>query len=361
MKFFHRYENLYDKSKILLLDLDGTVYRGDAALESIEILNTILKQKTVTFLTNSGTKTAEDVKCKLKIMGFSIDDRVFHCYTALQHLKNILDEKHGYDILYVSNRNIKKALGCDKSVFNTLTIDKAFEFVNAQKCSNIIVAFFVDTIETLDLDEVITAASIILSNGGHVYFSAGDTVVPTCKNGRYVNHPGPGSIIAMLRSMSTITDNLHILGKGFDTNFMENAFFIAKGSYLFNNPSATCAWKDVIVVGDNPMTDIAGGLQMGATTVLVNTGMTNQHDRLHYNRPHFLADTLGNVMDSEKACNIGFHNLLDILARKALRIHKCLNGIANSSLSYCLDGISSAPIKKTQSLPSRLNIAGYES
>ena len=342
----------------MLLDLDGTVYRGNAALENIEILNNILKEKTVTFLTNSGTKTSGDVRRKLSGLGYCTSD--FHCYTALQHLRDtLIPLGNDHDIYCISNREVRVAVGCEEPFFNTLTIERAFETLRNGRCAQTIVAFFVDTIENLDLDAIVTATSIIVSNGGHAYFSAGDSVVPTCKNGRYVNHPGPGSVIAMLRSVLSDKDkrHIHVLGKGGDTTFMERAFEIAKAAYYArpSNSSAPCAWKDVIVVGDNPMTDIAGGLQMGARTVLVDTGMKNEHHRLFYNRPHLLANTLGGLVESDQPSTIGLDYLVDVLARKALNLHKCVNDIANNSLSYCLDSISSAPIRKTQSLPCRLD------
>ena len=351
---------MYEKAKILMLDLDGTVYRGNVALENIDILNGILNDKTVVFLTNSGTKTPDDVETKLRRLGFCIDRSVFNCYTALQHLNRILqDEYANHNVFYVTNKELQNSLGCNDSVFNTLTIQKAFEIVESNTISNTIVAFFIDTIELFDVDEYVTATSIILSNGGKVFFSAGDMVVPTCTNGLYVNHPGPGSIISILKGMTSknVHRNIHIMGKGYDKNFMKNAFAISQNAYFSKHAdSTTCSWEDVIVVGDNPLTDIAAGLQMGALTVLVNTGMKNDHDKLFYNRPHLLTESLGNLVssDRDKPSKIGLHYLIDVIARRALNVHKFINEVTNSSLSYCLEGISSAPIKKTQSSPCRL-------
>ena len=354
MKRFLGSWNLYKNSKMLMLDLDGTVYRGNVLLENIDMLNNILREKTVIFLTNSGTKTAEDVKRKLISLGLA-DILHFNCYTALQHLINVLEKKKSdHTIYYISNRDILETLGCDKCFFNTLTTVKAFEIVKSQQCSSTIVAFFVDTIETLDLDELVTSASIILSNGGAIYFSAGDTSVPTFRHGCYVSHPGPGSIIAMLKSMSSKHSNIYALGKGNDASFMEKALEIGKTSLFETSQITHCEWNDVVVVGDNPMTDIAGGLQMGASTVLVGTGMKTEQDTLYYNRPHLLTDTLGNFVVCKQPFTIGVQYFIDIFARKALNLHKFVNEVTNTSLTYCLHGISSAPIKKTQSLPCKL-------
>ena len=139
--------------------------------------------------------------------------------------------------------------------------------------------------------------------------------------------------------------NIHVLGKGNDRCFMTSAFDIAR------EHTANLKWSDVIVVGDNPMTDIAGGLQMGATTVLVTSGMENDHQKLYYNRPHLVADTLEDLVSTD----VTHFSFVDIVTRQALNMHKMIHYVTSHSLFFCLSGLSKAPLRKTQSLPSRLN------
>lgn len=342
--------DIYTSSKVVFLDLDGTVYRGHMPLEDRSIVNALIHQKLVVFMTNSGTKTPTDVRDKLLAIGFCFANERFHCHTALAHLHDILCQLEDKSIFYISNKNIRDTVGDDASL-NSLTIDLAKEIVEHGRASVTIVAFFVDTIERLDIDQLLTATLILVANGAQVYFSAGDHIVPTTSgNGEYVNHPGPGCLVAMLKA-ATLTrhhSNIHVLGKGSDRLFMESAFNIARRHI----PDLT--WPDVIVIGDNPMTDIASGLQMGATTVLVTSGMPSDHEHLMYNRPHLVANTLGELMTSGMT-RIGFQDVIDVATRQALHIHRRINNLTNHSLAICLTGISRAPLRKTQSLPSRLD------
>lgn len=339
--------DVYTKSSVILLDLDGTVYRGQMPLEDVSVLNSVVQDKIVVFITNSGTKTPRDVHVKLTQLGFSFQNLRFHCYTALTHLDNILQSlPTSKNILAISNKDI--AIN-NEATLRTVPIHLASQIVHENAAPSIIIAFFIDTIENLNIDELLTATAMLVTNGAHAYFSAGDNTVPTSENQNYTDRPGPGSIIAILKAMLPHAHHsrIHVFGKGNDRNFMQNALQLAQ------NATEQClTWNDVIVVGDNPMTDIAGGLQVGATTVLVNS---NTHTtNFDYNRPHFVTDTLANFV-SANVHQLGLEDIIDIVTRQALTLHKFISNITLDSLSFCMSNLSKAPIKKTQSLPCKLD------
>ena len=53
-------KDIYANCKVVFLDLDGTVYRGHMPLENKSIVNSLIRNKFVLFMTNSGTKTSND-------------------------------------------------------------------------------------------------------------------------------------------------------------------------------------------------------------------------------------------------------------------------------------------------------------
>ena len=55
---------------------------------------------------------------------------------------------------------------------------------------------------------------------------------------------------------------------------------------------------------------------MGATTVLVTSGMENDHQKLYYNRPHLVADTLEDLVSTD----VTHFSFVDIVTRQALNI-----------------------------------------
>ena len=120
---------------------------------------------------------------KLQQLGFTFSDDRFHCYTAFTHLHKLISAITDKTVLCVSNRNIE----IDASfMLNTLTVKLAKKIVQEGNATTTVVAFFVDTIENLDMDELITASFLLITNGAHVYVSAGDNVVPTSsEDGEY--------------------------------------------------------------------------------------------------------------------------------------------------------------------------------
>ncbi|WP_239257043.1 TIGR01457 family HAD-type hydrolase [Listeria ilorinensis] len=225
-----------------LIDLDGTMYRGNAVIpEAIGFIRRLNKKKIpYLFVTNNSTTTPEKVADKLVGMGIETTaDRVFTSSQATAlYMQSKSDERSVYAI---GEAGLFEAL--DESGFYQQVENPAFVVVGLDRELTY---------------EKLAAASLAIRSGATFISTNADAAIPT-EAGLL---PGNGSLTALL-SVATETEPTFI-GKP-EAIIMEQA--IAK---------LGAQKEDVIMVGDNYETDILAGIHFGIDTVIVHTGFTSQ-------------------------------------------------------------------------------------
>ncbi|MDE7511408.1 TIGR01457 family HAD-type hydrolase [Pediococcus pentosaceus] len=228
-----------------LIDLDGTIYRGKEKIPAAKRFIERLQEHNIPFLflTNNTTKTPEDVAKNLRDNHY-IKAEASNVYTAAlataDYLDGIADQKHR-KVYIIGELGLKRAI-----------LSKGFE-MDEDNPDYVVAGLDYDV--TYHKFEIATLA---IKKGAKFIGTNADTNLP---NERGLV-PGAGSVIALLER-STQQQALYI-GKP-ETIIMEKALAVTGLS------------KDqVVMVGDNYMTDISAGINFGIDTLLVYTGVSTK-------------------------------------------------------------------------------------
>jgi HAD superfamily hydrolase (TIGR01450 family) len=260
-------KTLAQQHDCLLLDLDGTVFRGHAPTEgAVETLDA-LDSRTL-FVTNNASRSADDVAAHLRDLGFTAtaDDVV----TSAQSAARLLAENvpAGSPVLVVgTDALVAEVAGVGLRPVRTFAEDP--------------VAVVQGLSMTLGWPDLAEAALAIRS--GALWVTANlDPTLPT-ERGLL---PGNGSMVAALRA-ATGSEPL-VAGKP-ATALMDDA--LARGR--FSAP---------LVVGDRLDTDIAGAHAAGLPSLMVLAGVSTAHDAVHadhgYRPKYIAADLRGLLVDA---------------------------------------------------------------
>ncbi|SFA91226.1 4-nitrophenyl phosphatase [Lentibacillus halodurans] len=234
MKNYHAY----------LIDLDGTIYRGDEPIEFAGEFVDRLASKGIPylFLTNNSSKTQAQVSDKLEKMNIrSAPEHVFTSSMATaKHIKQlkrharcyVIGEEGLYDAMEREG-HIVADTDCDVVV---LGIDREINYEKLSKACR----------------EVRNGATFISTNG--------DVALPTERG----LEPGNGALTSVV-TVSTGKQPLFI-GKP-ESIIMEQALE-QLGAYR----------QETLMVGDNYQTDILAGINSGIDTLMVFTGVTTYSD-----------------------------------------------------------------------------------
>ncbi len=228
-----------------LIDLDGTIYRGKEKIPAAKRFIERLQEHNIPFLflTNNTTKTPEDVAKNLRD-NHDIKAEASNVYTAAlataDYLDGIADQKHR-KVYIIGELGLKRAI-----------LSKGFE-MDEDNPDYVVAGLDYDV--TYHKFEIATLA---IKKGAKFIGTNADTNLP---NERGLV-PGAGSVIALLER-STQQQALYV-GKP-ETIIMEKALAVTGLS------------KDqVVMVGDNYMTDISAGINFGIDTLLVYTGVSTK-------------------------------------------------------------------------------------
>ncbi|QKY69788.1 TIGR01457 family HAD-type hydrolase [Lentibacillus sp. CBA3610] len=223
-----------------LIDLDGTMYRGNEPIESAAAFVGSLASKEIPylFLTNNSSKTQLQVSEKLEQMAIpSTPEHVFTSSMAtakyIKRLKAsarcfVIGEEGLHDALEREGLTITDT-GCDFVVFG---IDRDINYEKLSKACR----------------EVRNGATFISTNG--------DVALPTDRG----LEPGNGALTSVV-SVST--------GK--------QPIFIGKPETIIMDQALDQIGADrekTLMVGDNYHTDILAGINAGIDTLMVFTGVT---------------------------------------------------------------------------------------
>lgn len=223
-----------------LIDLDGTVYKGNEPIpEAIAFVNE-LKDKKISFLyvTNNSTTTPEKVAERLQGMGAPAtkEDILTTCQASASY---IADKKPGGTVYFIGEEGLKYSLENQGLIFQ----DEHPDFV-------------VIGLDRQVTYEKFTKACLAIRNGAHFISTNSDVAFPTEKG----LAPGNGALTALV---STSTGVLPVfIGK-------PESIIVEEGLKKLGLPKSDC-----LMVGDNYHTDILAGIRADVDTLFVSTGVT---------------------------------------------------------------------------------------
>jgi len=224
----------------LILDLDGTLYRGDEPIVGAIEFVAALRRAGLPFVcaTNNSARTVEQVANRMKDMGFAVEqDEVFT--SALLVAQEVLNRfGRGARVFAIGEAGLLSALTSVGAVWDemhpevvVMGLDREFTYAKLRTATRAIAA----------------GAAFLATNA--------DRVLPE----EVGFAPGAGSLLAALETASGRPPE--VLGK-------PNPAFIHAACRFLAQPPET-----VMVVGDSGETDIAAGMAAGCLTVRVETGV----------------------------------------------------------------------------------------
>lgn len=237
--------------KLYILDLDGTLYRGDEVLPgAVETVAELRKRGAqIRFLTNNSGETRSNYSKKLERMGF-------HPSESEIYSSAIGTAKHCLDI------GLKKVFVCGEPGLVLTLRDAGLVVANADAEGN------VEATSSEDCDAVtvgihrtfgyaiLSAAMQQVLKGARLIATNADATYPK-EGGRL--EPGAGAVVAALEKCTG--QEAFVVGK-------PNPFLIE----LVMKEAGIETW-DTLVVGDRLETDIESGARAGCDTHLVLTGV----------------------------------------------------------------------------------------
>ena len=266
---------LADEHDCLLLDLDGTVFRGKEATEgSVDTLADV--QARALYVTNNASRAPAEVSEHLNELGFaaSPDDVVTSAQSAARLLADQL--LSGSKVLVIGTESLAAEIRNAGLEPVRLFSDEPVAVVQGHSP---------DT-AWADLAE----AALAIRAGASWVAANVDRTLPT-ERGLL---PGNGSMVAALRAA---TDGQpQVAGKPQPT-LLKDA--LARGSF-----------KRPLVVGDRLDTDIAGANAAGLPSLLVLTGVSTAAEMVHAipeERPTYVAPDLRSLHSDIAAIEIGPH------------------------------------------------------
>lgn len=266
---------LVQEHDCLLLDLDGTVFRGhEPTLGAVETLASV--DRRALYVTNNASRSAAEVAVHLQELGFSAveDDVVTSAQSAARLLAAQLPA--GSAVLIVGTDSLAAEISAvGLSPVRTFAANPAA-----------VVQGHSPSTGWSDLAEAALAI-----RAGAVWVAANvDKTLPS-ERGLL---PGNGSMVAALR---TATDQEpQVAGK--------------PASTLLNDALARGSFGSPLVIGDRLDTDIEGANAAGLPSLMVLTGVNSAADMVHatpHQRPVFVAPDLRALNTDAAQLRIGAH------------------------------------------------------
>jgi 4-nitrophenyl phosphatase len=228
--------------RLYILDLDGTLYRGEEPCEdAIDSVAKLQAKATVKFLTNNSSVSRPNYVRKLNRLGFAArEDDIHSSATGAAHWLR----ENRFSSAY--------AVG-EQGLFDTLRAG-GIELVNDRQADAVVGGLnrqFTYDILNEAMQQILGGAKFVATNVDSTYpMEAGKLI------------PGTGSLIAAIQSASGTEP--FVIGK-------PNPYLIEMILRETGIPPT-----ETLVVGDREETDIVSGQQSGCDTHLVLTGITQE-------------------------------------------------------------------------------------
>jgi 4-nitrophenyl phosphatase len=242
-----------------LIDLDGTMYLGSKRINAAPGFIHRLREagRKYLFVTNNSTRTQEQVAAKLRQMDIEAQpEDVFT--TSMATAAYIREQKPAARVYAIGEEGLFDALAKEE-----LTVAD-------EDCDYVVVG-----LDTAITYEKLAKACLLVRAGATFLSTNSDKALPT-EAGLL---PGNGSLTAVV-SVSTGIEPIFI-GKP-ESIMMEQARKLLELDK-----------EQVVMVGDNYLTDITAGIRAGMDTLMVCTGFTKREElpSLHP-KPTYTIDTL---------------------------------------------------------------------
>jgi 4-nitrophenyl phosphatase len=233
-----------------LIDLDGTMYRGEEQIEEASLFIKTLKEKNIPYLfvTNNSTRKPEQVAEKLN--RFNIPTTKEQVFTTSNATANYIKEQKedatvymiGEEGLHFALEEVGLRITDDNPDFVVSGLDRSIDY------------------------EKLAKACIAVRNGATFISTNGDIAIPT-ERGLL---PGNGSLTSVIAVSTTVKPIF--IGKP-ESIIMEQALKV------LGVPK-----EDTLMVGDYYDTDILAGINTGVDTLLVHTGVTTKEMLSNYEK-----------------------------------------------------------------------------
>lgn len=242
-----------------LIDLDGTMYRGEEQIEEASLFIKALKEKNIPYLfvTNNSTRRPEQVAEKLN--SFNIPTTKEQVFTTSNATANYIKEKKENATVYmIGEEGLEFAL---EEVGLKITDDNP--------------DFVISGLDRSINYEKLAKACIAVRNGATFISTNGDIAIPT-ERGLL---PGNGSLTSVIAVSTTVKPIF--IGKP-ESIIMEQALKV------LGVPK-----EETLMIGDYYDTDIMAGINTGIDTLLVHTGVTTKEMLSNYDKqPTYSIDSL---------------------------------------------------------------------
>ncbi|BBD42247.1 TIGR01457 family HAD-type hydrolase [Streptococcus anginosus] len=228
-----------------LIDLDGTIYKGKDRIPAGEAFVHELQRRNLPYLfvTNNTTRTPETVQTMLAEQ-FNVETSIETIYTATLATVDYLNDKNlGKKVYVIGDVGLKQAIAEAGYIEDTDNPDYVVVGLDWE----------VDY-------EKLSIATLAIQKGAHFVGTNPDLNIPTERG----LMPGAGSIITLIE-VATRVKPVYI-GK-------PNAIIMEKAVEHLGLPR-----QEVIMVGDNYLTDIRAGIDNDIPTLLVTTGFTKSEE-----------------------------------------------------------------------------------
>jgi 4-nitrophenyl phosphatase len=259
--------------RLVILDMDGVLYRGDQTLPGAADLVRRIREAgvEVRYATNNSMFTRQSYAHRLREMGIpaTSDEIVTSTWATIEHLR-----RHAPDVRSVL------AVGADGMVAELTGAGYAVVPIAAaaKRPDGRVDAVIVGLDPEFDEARLQTAAAAI-RDGARFLATNADARYPTPDGFR----PGAGAIVSAIAAASDATPL--VIGKP------EPAMFATILEDVGVTPD------EALVIGDNPDSDIAGAHRSGINSVLVLTGVTDGEAAVHLDGPrrpdHVVPDLSG--------------------------------------------------------------------
>ena len=254
--------------KLVLLDMDGTVYLGDQLFDGVLEVFKYFKDHDIefVFLTNNSSHSVEFYENKMKRMGVHCDAHNF--YTSVETTIKYLKEHNFKTLCVLGVESFKEKLRKHFTLVDTFNPDKPVDVVLA-------------SFDTELVYDELRVACLYLQKGSKFIATNMDYRCPI-EDGLYI--PDCGGLCKWMEMCTGVKPTF--LGKPAPE-------MIYQVEELFNVKP-----EEVIMVGDRHYTDIMAGINAGVDTLAVLTGETTKEEFENAeHKPTYIKESIKDLLE----------------------------------------------------------------